>query len=66
MTKQMKKNVYEAPVTERFLVEMEGAICSASIVNGNTSEVETTGHELNEVDVTSHSWNTDENGGGWQ
>lgn len=62
MIKQMKKNVYEAPVTERFLVEIEGVICSASIVNGNTSGVETTGHELKEVDVTDHDWND----GGWQ
>lgn len=31
MKKQMKRTVYEAPVTERFQVELEGAMMSASI-----------------------------------
>lgn len=31
MKKQMKKTVYEAPVTDRFQVELEGAFMSASI-----------------------------------
>lgn len=59
----MKRTVYVAPTTERFQVELEGELMSASIVKGDTSGVETTGHELNEVNVTDHSWNTD---GGWE
>ena len=31
MKKQMKRTVYEAPVTERFQVELEGGFMSASI-----------------------------------
>ena len=31
MKKQMKRTVYEAPVTERFSVELEGTMMSASI-----------------------------------
>ena len=31
MKKQMKRTVYEAPVTERFQVELEGTMMSASI-----------------------------------
>ncbi len=37
---------------------------SASIVKGNSSDVETTGHEINQVDVTNHDWNDDTSG--WQ
>ncbi len=34
MKKQMKRTVYEAPVTERFQVELEGSFCgSAQIEN---------------------------------
>ena len=32
MKKQMKRTVYEAPVTERFSVELEGGFMSASIM----------------------------------
>ena len=35
MKKQMKRTVYEAPVTERFQVELEGAILGASIIDEN-------------------------------
>lgn len=36
MMKQMKRTVYEAPVTERFQVELEGVFCaSAEVTNGN-------------------------------
>jgi hypothetical protein len=30
MNRQMKRTVYEAPITECFHVEMEGAFCSGS------------------------------------
>ena len=33
MMKQMKRTVYEAPVTERFQVELEGGFMSASITD---------------------------------
>lgn len=36
MKKQMKRTVYEAPVTERFQVELEGTFCaSADVDNPN-------------------------------
>ncbi len=60
----MKRSVYEAPVTDRFQIELEGVFMSGSIVQGNTSEVETNGHELNEVNLaegnfTNNDWNSD-------
>lgn len=61
----MKKTVYEAPRTERFQVELEGAFMSGSIVN-QSSGVETTGHELKEIDLRNtedHTWN---DYGGWE
>ena len=33
MKKQMKRTVYEAPVTERFQVELEGSFCGAAEVD---------------------------------
>ena len=30
MKKQMKRTVYEAPVTERFQVELEGTFCASA------------------------------------
>lgn len=55
----MKRTVYEAPVTDRFQIELEGAFMSGSIVKGDkTSGVETTGQELNVVDgVETATWN---------
>ena len=45
MKKQMKRTVYEAPVTERFSVELEGAMMSASVVQDTGSNVTATGQE---------------------
>ena len=58
----MKRTVYEAPVTELFRVELEGAFMSASVVNEEKqSGVATTGHELNEITLTDdHDWNKNE------
>ena len=55
----MKRTVYEAPVTELFRVELEGAFMSASVVNDEPkSGVETTGHELNDITLgAGDSWN---------
>lgn len=52
----MKRTVYEAPVTELFRVELEGAFMSASIVDGK-HQVETTGHELNDFNAENEGWN---------
>ena len=57
MKKQMKRTVYEAPVTERFQVELEGTFC-ASIVQGQNSNVQTTGHELNDIDASVYEYDT--------
>ena len=39
MKKQMKRTVYEAPVTERFQVELEGSFCgSAEVTNPNNAK----------------------------
>ena len=54
----MKRTVYEAPVTELFRVELEGAFMSASVVNEeNQSGVSTSGHELNELNADDFGWN---------
>ena len=58
MKKQMKRTVYEAPVTERFSVELEGNLMAASVVHeGTKSGVETTGQELNDIDLAEVQWN---------
>ena len=31
MTRQMKKAVYEAPLTERFQIELEGVFCGSIV-----------------------------------
>ena len=57
MKKQMKRTVYEAPVTERFQVELEGCFC-ASVVKGESSTTETIGHEIGEeIDADDMGWN---------
>ena len=59
MKKQMKRTVYEAPVTERFQVELEGTFC-ASVVKDQSSTTETTGHEMGaEIDADDKGWNDD-------
>ena len=41
MKKQMKRTVYEAPVTERFQVELEGSFCgSAQVQNPGNNGIE--------------------------
>ena len=50
MKRQMKRTVYEAPVTERFQVELEGAFMAASIVDeDNATNVSTSGHEVGQT-----------------
>ena len=48
MKKQMKRTVYEAPVTERFSVELEGSFCgSANVQNPNTDNGRIEEHGVN-------------------
>ena len=48
MKKQMKRTVYEAPVTERFQVELEGNFCgSVDVENPNTENGKINAHEIN-------------------
>lgn len=63
MIKQMKRIPYEAPVTERFRVEMEGSFCSASadVVNPDKKDVgRIDAHEVNTDfaggDFSAESW----------
>ena len=62
MKKQMKRTVYEAPVTERFSVELEGSLMAASVANRpQESAVTSTGHEINEINLADEAyqeWNT--------
>ena len=44
----MKRTVYEAPLTEHFLVELEGVFCaSADIQNPNNENGKIEEHEIN-------------------
>ena len=48
MKKQMERTVYEAPVTERFSVELEGSFCgSADVQNPNTDNGKIDEHQVN-------------------
>ena len=48
MKKQMERTVYEAPVTELFLVELEGSFCgSADVDNPGPSSNGITEQEIN-------------------
>ena len=59
MKKQMKRTVYEAPVTERFQVELEANLMTASIVvREERGDVTTEGHELFDKDLSEETWNT--------
>lgn len=51
MKKQMERTVYEAPVTERFSVELEGGFMSASIMEDapqNANGVSSSAQEYHE------------------
>ena len=65
MMKQMKRTVYEAPVTERFSVELEGVFCaSADVENPNNAQNGTiSAQKINEdfssaADFSSQEWDT--------
>lgn len=67
MKKQMERTVYEAPVTERFSVELEGSFCgSAEIENPQSTEtgridLQGVHEELNDFssnNFSSEGWNS--------
>ena len=61
MKKQMKRTVYEAPVTERFSVELEGTFCASVIKDDDGHNVTTGGHEINDTDQSKiDEWNNEE------
>ena len=62
----MKKQMYVAPVTRRFSVELEGGFTSASIVQETPqSGVTSTGQEWNEI--SGDNWNdTTQDSNGWE
>ena len=61
------KENYESPIMERTLVELEDGFCAGSVVTTNQNKVETTGHELNDLDLGNESWNsTDDGKNGWE
>lgn len=68
MTRQMKKAVYEVPITECFQVELEGVFCASMVNDTQKGSVDIEGHE---VIVTDGSiWNNQGNGNdnmfGWE
>ena len=48
MKKQMKRTVYEAPVTELFRVELEGNFC-ASVIKEDNHTIDTGGHQIEDI-----------------
>ncbi|MBE6227823.1 MAG: hypothetical protein E7120_02995 [Bacteroidales bacterium] len=47
MKKQMKRTVYEAPVTELFRVELEGGFMAGSAIAPETQNGTINDHEVN-------------------
>ena len=65
-TTMKTKRHYTAPVTQRATVELEGGFCGSVV--SNPMNVNTTGHEINEVELgetgegntLTHTWNDSE------
>lgn len=63
----MKKQMYVAPVTRRFSVELEGGFTSASIVQETPqSGVTSTGQEINQIDGNDFTGVGDWNDSTWE
>ena len=62
MKKQMKRTVYEAPVTERFQVELEGTFCASADFDDNNTDNGVIGDQEVNDDFTAGG---DFSGGGW-
>ena len=56
------KRLYETPCVEHAVVELEGGFCGSVVQDAPKSDVKTTGHEINEVDFATESWNN----GSWE
>lgn len=56
MKRQMKITVYEAPVTERFQVELEGSFCG-SVVKEENNRIDSASQEVEQITL-SDEWNT--------
>ena len=62
----MKRLDYEAPTMEEIVVEMENGFLGGSVVQNNPqSKVETTGHEINEIDLSKDTYK-EWNDGNWE
>jgi hypothetical protein len=58
MTRQMKKAVYEAPITECFQIELEGVFCgSVDVKNPNTENGQIESHQVNTDFNTNYNTN---------
>lgn len=60
--KTKTKRLYEVPLIEHTVVELEGGFCGSVVQDAPQSDVKTTGHEINEVDFATESWND----GSWE
>lgn len=64
--KKMRKK-YVVPLVTKHIVELEEGMCATSVVTSDTSKVETTGHQLNVIDLGNETWNSTEDGkNGWE
>lgn len=64
MTRQIKKTVYEAPLTEHFQVELEGVFCASVVNDKDKGSVDIDRHEVVEKDGS--IWGGDDNMFGWE
>ena len=63
----MKRTDYETLAMEEIIVDVEGGFLSASVITTGENKVETTGHEFNDIDLGSESWNSTTDGvNGWE
>ena len=64
----MKRTDYETLAMEEIIVDVEGGFLSASVVSTDPeSNVKTTGHELNDIDLGNEGWNSTTDGtNGWE
>lgn len=60
----MERKIYTTPRTKLFSVELEGTFAGSVVKEDPQSTVETTGHEINNVEW---GWETDSDGNaiGW-
>ena len=67
MKKQMKRTVYEAPLTERFQVELEGTFCgSADVENPETQQDKVGEIGTHGVEGTMSDFSDSFSSDGWQ